>query len=116
MAFEFKKGDKFEDLGSLEEFCKNFGKCKIKIQDKAEKRITLNIKSIQDVEIKILCSIALSEIIRNTKGFPKDFQDYRLLRITNINGKKMIRLSQKIAYDVDDLLNEPNSYEDLVAF
>lgn len=112
----FKMGNKFEDLGSLKEFCNNFGKCKVKIQDKAASRITLNIRSIQDVEINILCSIALSEIIKNTKGFSKDFQYYRLLRITKSNGEKIIRLSQAIAFDVDELLAESTSYEDLVAF
>ena len=143
MSLEFNANDNFQDLGSLGEFCRNFGTCHIKIKDKTELNICLTIKSNQDIEFILYCSRPLSHILREIKGFPADFDKYRIYRIRANNGRKYIRVSQvinidvdpnipekeyemqiekmkgsiRLTYKVDDLINQPpSSYDNLVAF
>jgi len=105
MPLLFKKDDKFEDLGSVEEFFSRYGDCSVSIDDIDEPNIRLTIISNQEIEFKLLCSNALSEIIRQETGFPKGMERYRILRITKNDGTSYIRVSQSI--DID--LNQANS-------
>ena len=104
MALEFKKDEKFEDLGSLKEFCSNYGICKISIKNINDSNIVLTIKSSQEIQFSLLCSYRLSNILKKIKAFPKRFECYRVLRITNNNGDKFIRVSQNIDLEVNELL------------
>jgi hypothetical protein len=106
MALDFKKDDKFEDLGSLKEFCSNYSICKIYIDNINDSNIMLTIKSSQEIQFNLLCSHTLSNILRKLKSFPERFECYRVLRIKNDNGDKFIRVSQNIDLEVNELLSD----------
>lgn len=99
MPIVFKKDDKFEDLGSIEEFLSSYGDCSVSIDDIDEPNIGLTIVSNQEIEFKILCSTPLSSIIRQNGGFPEGMEKYRILKITKDDGSKYIRVSQSIDID-----------------
>jgi len=105
MPLIFKKDDKFEDLGSIEEFLSKFGDCSVSIDNIDEPNIRLTIISDQEIEFKILCSNPLSDIIRQEGDFPQGMERYRILRITRNDRNSYIRVSQSIDIDV----NQPNS-------
>lgn len=105
MALEFKKDEKFEDFGSLEEFFSKYGDCSVEIDDIDEPNIRLIFTSNQDIEIRFLCSIPLSDIIRQEGGFPIGMEGYRILRITKNDGSSYFRISQSIDIDI----NQPDS-------
>jgi len=106
MALEFKKDDKFEDLGSLKEYCNSYGKCKISIHNINDSNIALTIKSSQEIQFILLCSYALSNIIKKHRSFPEKFESYRILRIKKDNGEKFIRVSQNIDIEENQLLSD----------
>jgi hypothetical protein len=99
MPIIFKADDNFEDLGSIEDFLCNYGNCTITIDNIDESNIGLTIVSNQEIELKILCSIPLSTIIRQIGGFPEGIEKYRILKIKNADGSKYIRISQSIEID-----------------
>lgn len=99
MALEFKKNDEFEDLGSLKEYFSGYGECKISIDNFNDSNIILNIKSSQEIQFNLLCSYALSNIIKKQKTLPEKLESYRILRIKKYNGEKYIRVSQNIVID-----------------
>lgn len=105
------ENDKYEDLGTLQEFCNNFGTCKIYVEDLDRRNIRLTIRSNQDVEFKLFCSAALSDIIKSKKGLPADIEKYRLLRIRKRFGSHYIRVSQSIHLEADP--NNPISDEEI---
>jgi hypothetical protein len=92
---EFTKSP-FEDLGSMKEFCEKFGQYTPHILNLEDENICLIIQSEQEIEIMLYCSKALSNIFRESKGFPEEFENYRVIRITDENGNKYIRLTQVI--------------------
>ncbi len=100
MAIEFKKDEKFEDFGSLEEFFSKYGDCSVEIDDIDEPNIRLIFISNQDIEIRFLCSVPLSDIIRQEGGFPIGMDGYRILRITKNDGSSYFRISQSIDIDI----------------
>lgn len=100
MSLVFKKEDKFEDLGSIEEFLSSYGDCSVSIDDIDEPNIRISIVSNQEIEFKILCSTPLSSIIRQNGGFPEGMEKYRILKITKDDGSKYIRVSQSVDIDV----------------
>ena len=104
MALDFKKDDKFEDLGSLKDYCNNYGTCKISIDNITDSNILLTIKSSQEIQFTLLCSYPLSNIIKKHKSFPEKFESYRILRIKKDNGEKFIRVSQNIDIEENQLL------------
>lgn len=104
MALDFKKDDKFEDLGSLKDYCNNYGTCKISIDNIKDSNILLTIKSSQEIHFTLLCSYPLSNIIKKQKSFPEKFESYRILRIKKNNGEKFIRVSQNIDIEENQLL------------
>lgn len=106
MALEFKKNDTFEDLGSLKEYCNNYGNCKISVNNINDSNIALTIKSSQEIQFTLLCSYALSNIIKKQKSFPEKFEYYRILRIKKDNGEKFIRVSQNIDIEENQLSDE----------
>jgi len=99
--FDFKKDNRFEDLGSLKEFGEKFGICKISIASISEANIHLSIKSNQEIEFKMLCSIPLSQIIRAKKSLPENIAEYRVLRIKENDETSYIRVSQSIIIEAD---------------
>ena len=106
MALEFKKNDKFEDLGSLKEYFSNYGECKISIDNINDSNIVLTIKSSQEIQFTLLCSYALSNIIKKQKSFPEKFEYYRILRTKKENGEEYIIVSQNIEVDGNKLSDE----------
>jgi hypothetical protein len=106
MAVEFKKNDRFEDLGTLKEYCSYYGRCKISINNINDSNIVLTIKSSQEIQISLLCSYPLSNIIKKLKAFPEKFESYRILRIKKDNGDKFIRVSQNIDIEANQLLSD----------
>ncbi len=102
-ALEFKSNhnDKFQDLGSIEEYFKKFGDFECRIIDIDEPNIKLLIKSVEEVETTMICSQKLSKIIKENKGFPKGMNGYRILRIVNSNSKPFIRVSVNMKIDWD---------------
>jgi hypothetical protein len=105
MPLIFEKDNKFEDLGSLEEFLSSYGDCLVSIDDINEPNIRLTIVSEQEIEFKILCSNPLSKIIQENGGFPEVIEMYRIIRIKKKDGGSYIRVSQSINIDV----SKPNS-------
>lgn len=106
MALEFKKDNKFEDLGSLKEYCSYYGECKISIDNINNSNIVLTIKSSQEIQFTLICSYALSNIIKKQKSFPEKFESYRILRTKKEKGEKFIRVSQNIEIDGNQLSDE----------
>lgn len=94
MKIESKKDPKFENLGTLNDFISKYGVCSMTIDDINEPNIPLSIISNQEIEFKLYCSYALSDIIRHQQGFPYGMKNYRILRITNNDGSSYIRVSQ----------------------
>jgi hypothetical protein len=105
MPLVFKKDDKWENLGSIDEFFSSYGDCSVSIDDINEPNIRLSIVSNQEIEFKLLCSTSLSSIIRQNGGFPLGMGKYIIYKITEGNGSKYIRVSQSIEIDV----NHPES-------
>lgn len=105
MALDFKIDDKFEDLGSLKEFCSKYGKCKISVENINDSNIVLTIKSSQEIQFSLLCSYPLSNILKKLKAFPEKFEHYRVLRIKKDNGDKYIRVSQNIDIEENQLFS-----------
>ena len=105
MPLIFKKDDKFEDLGSIEEFFSSYGDCSVSIDDIDEPNIRLTIISEQDIEFNLFCSKSLSNIIRQNGGFPEGMGKYRILRITKEDGRNYIRVSQSV--DIDASVDNP---------
>lgn len=97
-------GKDFEDLGTLKEFCEKYGEYKISFEDINEYNIALTVISNQEIEFKILCSNALSEIIRNEKDLPENLTEYHVLRV-NENDKSYIRVSQSITLEANPNLD-----------
>jgi hypothetical protein len=93
---EFKKDEKFEDLGSLDDFFNSYGDCDVSIEDIEKTNIQLTIVSNQQIEFKLVCSQALSNIIREENGFPFGMEKYRIYRICEPDGNCYIRISQSI--------------------
>lgn len=106
MALDFKKDEKFEDFGSLEEYFKNYGDCTVSIEDIEEPNIKLIIISNQEIEFRLLCSIPLSNIIRQKGGFPEEMDGYRVLRIKKNDVESYFRVSQSIDIDLNQLDSE----------
>jgi hypothetical protein len=102
-ALEFKSNhnEKFQDLGSIEEYFKKFGDFECRIIDINEPNIKLLIISVEEVETTMICSQKLSNIIKENKGFPKGMNGYRILRIVNSNSKPFIRVSVNMKIDWD---------------
>jgi hypothetical protein len=100
MPLIFKKDDKFEDLGSIEDFFSSYGDCSVSIDNIDEPNIRLTIVSEQ------FCSNPLSSIIRQNGGFPEGMGKYRILRITKEDGSSYIRLSQSIDIDASQPSSE----------
>lgn len=116
MALEWKKNDKFEHLGTLEDFFKDYGDCHGIIGDINEPNIKLNIKSEQEIEFTIYCSKPLSEIIRNSRTIPEYMNQYNLYRIIDSFGNKYIRVTQEILVNNDpnlDLIDNAKLYENI---
>jgi hypothetical protein len=109
MPIVFKKDDKFEDLGSIEEFFSGYGDSSVSIEDIDEINIRLTIVSNQEIKFEILCSTRLSSIIRQYGGFPDEMEKYRILKITKNDGSKYIRVSQSI--DIDGSLPDSEILE-----
>lgn len=109
MPLVFKKDDKFEDLGSIEEFFSDYGDSSVSIEDIDEINIRLTIVSNQEIKFEILCSTPLSSIIRQNGGFPDGMEKYRILKITKDDGRKYIRVSQSI--DIDGSLPDSERLE-----
>lgn len=101
MPLDFKKNEKFEDLGSLNEFLSNYGNYQISIHNVESENILLIINSEQEIELQIYCSKNLSKLIKTEEDFYKDITNYRVLRITNDNGNKYIRVSQSVIINGD---------------
>ncbi|MDD2382513.1 MAG: hypothetical protein WCY58_13235 [Mariniphaga sp.] len=101
MALEFKNNNTFEDLGSLEDFLKDYGDCQIEIENINEINICLIIKSEQQIDFRIYCSKPLSEIIKSNDFSFEDFMKYNLYRITNEAGQKYLRLTKEMQIDSD---------------
>lgn len=97
-------GKDIEDLGTLKEFCEQYGECEISLENINEYNITLTVISNQEIEFKILCSNALSEIIRNEKDLPENLTEYHVVRVTG-NDKSYIRVSQSITLEADPNLD-----------
>nr|WP_315173344.1 hypothetical protein [uncultured Flavobacterium sp.] len=97
--------NKFEYLGSLKEYCNKYGRCVISYEDTNDANVKIKISSEQEIEINILCSRSLSDIIRNKKELPTNIYDYNVLRIINNNGTSYIRLSQVIEAEGDPSLS-----------
>lgn len=106
MPLIFKKDDKFEDLGSLEEFLSSYGNSSVSIDNIDEPNIRLTIVSEQEIEFKLYCSNPLSSIIRQNGGFPEGMEKYRILRITKEDGSSYIRVSQSIDIDASQPSSE----------
>ena len=104
---EFKKNEKFKDLGSLDDFFNSYGECVVSIEDIEKTNIQLSIVSDQQIEFKLMCSQPLSDIIREEKGFPFGMEKYRIYRISEANGNCYIRISQSIMIEY----NESNDFE-----
>ena len=113
MALEFTRDDKFEDLGSLKDYYKNYGTCKISIDNIKDSNIVLNIKSSQEIQFTLLCSYALSNIIKKQKSFPEKFENYRILRIKRDNEEKFIRVSQNIDIEENQSLSN-EGFDELI--
>lgn len=101
LEFKSNQNDKFQDLGSIEEYFKIFGDFECKIIDINDPNIKLLIISEEEVETVMVCSQKLSKIIKENNGFPKGMNGYRILRIVNSNSKPFIRVSvnMKIEWD-----------------
>lgn len=97
-------GKDFEELETLKEFCEKYGKCKVSFEDIQEYNIQLKISFDQEIEFKILCSNALSGIIRKENKLPENLFDYKVLRITE-NNKCYIRVSQSRTIEADTNLS-----------
>lgn len=98
------KDSRFEDLGSLKELCEKYGGVgEVRIENSNEQNLLLILKTKEEFEMRLLCSIGLSKIISESDSFSKDFLDYRVLRITENNGQKYIRVSQNI-----EIKGDPN--------
>lgn len=94
-----KFNDKFEDLGSMDDFFSQYGDCSVSIDKIDEPNIKLSIISVEGIEFKILCSTSLSKIIFQNNGFPEGMEKYRVQRITRDDGSKYIRITQSIEID-----------------
>jgi hypothetical protein len=105
------ENDKYEDLGTLIDFCNNFGTCKIHVEDMDSRNIRLVIRSYQDVEFKLLCSSSLSDIIKSKQKLPPEIGKYRILRIRRKLGSQYIRISQSIHIEADP--DNPMTEEEL---
>ena len=101
MSLEFKKDDKFEDLGSFEDFFNNYGDCSVSIDHIDKPNIQLTVISNQEIEFKLVCSLPLSNIIREEKGFPTGMEKYRILRISRQDSSSYIRVSQSVDIELD---------------
>jgi hypothetical protein len=97
-------GKDFEELETLKEFCDKYGDYRISYEDIKEYNIQLIISSNQEIEFKILCSNALSEIIRIENKLPKNLLEYKVLRITE-NNRSYIRVSQSRTIEADSNLS-----------
>lgn len=97
-------GKEFEDLGTLKEFCEKYGRFKIYFEDIGDYNICLKVITYQEIEFKILCSNALSEIIRKDGKLPENIDEYHILRITTY-GRSYIRVSQSISVEGDPNLD-----------
>jgi hypothetical protein len=101
LEFKSNHNEKFQDLGSIEEYFKVFGNFECRIIDIDEPNIKLLIISEEEVETIMLCSQKLSKIIKENNGFPKGMNSYRILRIVNSNSKPFIRVSVNMTIDWD---------------
>ena len=101
LEFKSNQNEKFQDLGSIEEYFNKFGDFECRIMDIDETNIKLLIISDEEVETTMICSQKLSKIIKENKGFPNGMNNYRILRIVNSNSKPFIRVSvnMKIEWD-----------------
>jgi|LakMenEpi03Aug12_release.lakeMendotaPanAssembly.Ray.scaffolds.fasta_scaffold868906_2 hypothetical protein len=99
--FKSNHNDKFQDLGSIEDYFKTFGNFECRIIDIEEPNIKLLIISEEEVETIMTCSQKLSKIIKDNSGFPKGMNAYRILRIVNLNSKPFIRISVNMNIDWD---------------
>jgi hypothetical protein len=103
-------GKDFEELGTLKEFCEKYGECEISFENINDYNVSLNIVSEQEIEFKILCSNALSEIIRNEKKLPENITEYNVLKVTE-NGRSYIRVSQSRNLEADPNLDFWENFE-----
>jgi hypothetical protein len=101
LEFKSNHNEKFQDLGSIEEYFKMYGDFECRIIDIDEPNIKLLIISDEEVETIMSCSQKLSKIIKENKGFPKGMNNYRILRIVNPNSKPYIRVSVNMTIDWD---------------
>lgn len=101
---EIMNGKDFEELETLKEFCEKYGDCTVSVEDMQEYNIQLKISSDQEIEFKILCSNALSDIIRKENKLPENLFDYKILRITE-NNRSYIRVSQSRTVEADPNLS-----------
>ena len=101
LEFKSNHNEKFQDLGSIEEYFKIFGDFECRIIDIDEPNIKLLIISEEEVETIMLCSQKLSKIIKENNGFPKGMNSYRILRIVNSNSRPFIRVSVNMTIDWD---------------
>ncbi len=99
-----KNSTVFKDLGTLKVFCEKFGDFTVSIKDINEHNIQLILNSNQEIEFRILCSNALSEIIRKNNGLPEDLFEYSVLKITE-NDRSYIRISQARTVEGDPNLS-----------
>jgi len=106
-----KQDNKFEDLGSLKDFCSKYGAYNIVIENDTSSNIYLLIISEQEIELRILCSIALSEIIRVEGELPKNIDDYHVLRITRNDDTSYLRVSQNLNFEGDPNLSAMENFE-----
>ena len=74
-------------------------------EDTSNANIKLKISSEQEIEIIIICSRSLSDIIRKEKRLPANIYDYNVLRIVKNNGTSYIRVSQLIDAEGDPSLS-----------
>ena len=100
-----KQDNKFEDLGSLKDFCSKYGAYTIVIENDIASNIYLFINSEQEIELRILCSMALSEIIRVEGELPKNIDDYHVLRIKRNDDTSYLRVSQNLNIEGDSNLS-----------
>lgn len=106
-----KQDNKFEDLGSLKDFCSKYGTYNIVIENDIASNIYLLIKSEQEIELRIFCSIALSEIIRDEGELPKNIDDYHVLRIKRNDDTSYLRVSQNLNIEGDPNLSPMENVE-----
>ena len=76
LEFKSNHNEKFQDLGSIEEYFKIYGDFECRIIDIDEPNIKLLIISDEEVETIMSCSQKLSKIIKENKNIENSLKYY----------------------------------------